>query len=127
MRFLAVLLFLLTPLRSVAAAALCYAAEHGSAVACAPGMTEMVHEGASTTEPRGPSTPAHLDLDGLAADLDGLIACGAIGLCGAASPGIAVALAAFPLDRETAAGPAAISPHLGPGIRPAPPIHPPRA
>jgi len=127
MRFLVVLLFLLTPLRGVAAAVLCYAAEHGSAVGCEPGTAGMVHEGASTTEPHGPSTVAPPDLGGPAADPGGLPGCGAVGLCGSTSPGIAAALAGIPLDRQSAAAPQAISPLLGPGIRPAPPIHPPRA
>jgi hypothetical protein len=127
MRLLVVLLFLLTPLRGVTAAALCYVADHGSAAACEPGMTGMVHEAGGTTAPGGPSGVTHLDLGSMAADHAGLPGCGAIGLCGAVSPGIAATLAALPPDRDRDSGPAAMSPPLGPGTRPAPPIHPPRA
>ena len=127
MRLLAVLLFLLTPLRGVAAAALCYAAEHGAAVACEPGMAGASgHDGMPGDQGPMPGAP-HVAAIDLAADLDGLLGCSAIGLCAATPSSIAASIATLPQERVTDAGPATPLPHFGPGIRPAPPIHPPRA
>jgi hypothetical protein len=112
MRLLVALVFLLTPLRGVAAAVLCVSAEHGSGVPCESGMADMGEdEGVMQQDGGAASAPL----------------CGAVGLCAAATPSLVGTIALLPLERATDAGLATSTPQLGPGIRPAPPIHPPRA
>lgn len=126
MRLLAALLFLLTPLRSVAAVALCVAAEHGHAAACAPGMAKM-GEGEDPSPMAYSAAPGQGAAIGSADTPDSLAGCGADGLCGATLPGVTPMVAALLREQKTHAGPLSFPPHLGPGTRPAPPLQPPRA
>ena len=129
MRLLVSLLFLLTPLQPLAALALCVSVEHGDAMPCDPGMAgASERNGESHGVAAGvPTGTAHFVMisSGDVADLAG--ACGALGLCSARVPGVAsTVLPAFP-ERPADKGSSSFLPELGPGIRPAPPPHPPRA
>ena len=129
MRLLVTLLFLLTPLQSVASLAFCLGVEHGTAMPCDPGMSEMSERdqdspGAAAVAPTG---TAHLATISSTDTRDGTGPCGAVGLCSAPVPGVASTVARALPERHGDLGPLSSLPHLGPGIRPAPPLHPPRA
>lgn len=129
MRLLVTLLFLPTPLQSVVALAFCLGVERGTAMPCDPGMNEMTE--LSEDSPGGaaatPTGTAHLATILSADVVGGSGACSAVGLCSTPVPGVASAIARDPAERPADAGPLSSLPHLGPGIRPAPPLHPPRA
>jgi hypothetical protein len=129
MRLLVTLLFLLTPLQSMAALALCLGVKPDTAMACDPGMSEM-SEGDEDSQGAMAATPsATQKLATLSStdSMDGTGPCGAVGLCSAPMPGVMSTVARALPGRPTDTGPLASLPHLGPGIRPAPPLHPPRA
>lgn len=129
MRLLVTLLFLLTPLQSLAALAFCVGQEQGTAMPCDPGMSEMGerNEDSQGAPEPAPSDNAHLATISSADDMSGRGPCGAVGLCSAPVPGV-VSVAARALPEGPAdTGPLSSLPHLGPGLRPAPPLHPPRA
>jgi hypothetical protein len=127
MRLLVMVLLLLTPLQSVAALAFCLGVEHGAAAPCDPGMGAM-SEG---NEERPGAIPAsagtaHLLTISLS-DRATTEACGAVGLCSAPVPSVASTVVGALPERGANTLPSSLLPHLGPGIRPAPPPHPPRA
>ena len=129
MRLLVTLIFLLTPLQPVAALALCLGVEHGTAMPCDPGMSEMSEQtqdsqGAAAVAPTG---AAHLATLWSTDTRDRTGPCGAVGLCSAPVPGVASTVVRVPSERPADKGPLSSLPHLGLGIRPAPPLHPPRA
>jgi hypothetical protein len=112
MRLLVTLLFLLTPLQPVAALAFCLDVEHGTGMPCDSGMSEMSErENLTTIAPTGVGTGP----------------CGPVGLCSAPVPGVASIVARALPEHPADTGPLSSLPHLGPGIRPAPPLDPPRA
>jgi hypothetical protein len=126
MRLLFAVLFLITPLRGVAAAALCVVGEHGHEEACEPGMGgESGHDMAP-----GAGFPAGLaQMAGthLGSGPDMPIGCGALGLCSTTIPSIAGHIVDIPSVTLADAHPVSFARLLRPGTRPAPPIHPPRA
>ncbi len=109
MRLLVTLLFLLTPLQAVAALAFCLNVEHGTAMPCDSGMSEMG------------------DLATIAPTGGGPGPCGPVGLCSAPVPGVVSTVARDLPEHPADTGPPSSLPHLSPGIRPAPPLDPPRA
>jgi hypothetical protein len=127
MRLLVTLLFLLTPLQSVAALALCLGIEHGAAAPCDPGMGDMSEE---NEEEQG-AIPALAGTAQLAtvssSDRGTTGACGAVGLCSAPVPSVTSTVVGALPERGADTRPSSLLPHLGPGIRPAPPPHPPKA
>lgn len=128
MRFLFALLFLVTPFRSVAAAVVCLAADHGGAAACESGTAGT--SGSHGTRALGSTsapTPMHMAGADSGTELGDMPGCGAIGLCAATPASIVATVAPLPLERVTDGGLSTSLPQLGPGIRPAPPIHPPIA
>ena len=128
MRLLVILLLLLTPLQSVVALAFCLGVEQGTAVPCDSGMSEMterdedIHGAAAA-----PSDPEHLSTISSTDTLSGSGACGAVGPCSNTVPGVASRVTRALSERPTETGPLSSLPHLGPGIRPAPALDPPRA
>jgi hypothetical protein len=109
MRLLVTLLFLLTPLQPVAALAFCLDVEHGTAMPCDSGMSEMG------------------DLATIAPTSVGTGLCGPVGLCSTPLPGVASTAARALPEHPADTGPLSSLSHIGPGIRPAPPLDPPRA
>lgn len=129
MRLFVTVLLLLTPLQSVAALAFCVSQEQGTAIPCDPGISEMGernNESPDAPEP-APADNAHLATISSADAMIGGGPCGAVGLCSAPVPGI-VSVAARALPESPAdTGPLSSLARLGPGVRPPPPLHPPRA
>jgi hypothetical protein len=127
MRLLVTLLLLLTPLQSVAALAVCLGVEHGSAVPCDPGMGAM-SEGNEEGPGAMPASAGTAHLVTLSSsDRATTGACGAVGLCSAPVPSVASTVVGALPERAADAKPSSSLQHLGPGIHPAPPPHPPRA
>jgi hypothetical protein len=129
MRLLVTLLFLITPLQPVAALAFCLGLERGPAMSCDPGMGEMSQrgedsQGAMAATPSGTQNLATLSSTD---SMDATGPCGAVGLCSAPVPGVVSTVARALPVRPVDSGPLSSLPHLDPGIRPAPPLHPPRA
>ena len=129
MRLLFAVVFLLTPLRGVSAVALCVVGGHGREMACEPGMAGMGGENGHDMAPDAgsPAEFAHLAGAHPAPSPDMPISCGALGLCAATVPSIAGSLAEIPPENLADVHPVSFARLLGPGTRPAPPIHPPRA
>jgi hypothetical protein len=129
MRLLVTLLFLITPLQPVAALAFCLGLEQGTAMSCDPGMAEMSErdedsQGAMAATASGTENLATLwSMD----SMEPTVPCGAVGLCSAPMPGVMSNVTRALPERPADTGPLASLPHLDPGIRPAPPLHPPRA
>jgi hypothetical protein len=126
MRLLLTLLLMLTPLQSVAALVFCLGVEHGTAAPCDAGRAMI--EGKD--EMPGPipvsAETAHL-VTIASSDWASTGACGAVGLCSAPVPSVASTVVGALPDRGADTRPSSLLPHLGPGIRPAPPPHPPKA
>ncbi len=129
MRLLFALLFLLTPLRGVTAAAICVAGGHGREAVCEPGMAEAGGENGHGMAPEAgsPAQLAHLAGADLGAGPGLLTDCGAPGLCATTLPSIAGSIVEIPPENLAAVHPVPFARLLGPGTRPAPPITPPRA
>jgi hypothetical protein len=126
MRVIAALLFLLTPLQPFAAVAVCLAADHSVTLACGSSMGEMsgregVEEGAVTHAAGSHTVVPVWSAPGEASG------CSVVGLCDAPAPGIAPVIIGFPQERPTDMALHPPMPPLGPGTRPAPPPHPPKA
>ena len=126
MRVVAALLFLVTPLQPFAAVALCLAADHNAPLACGSTMGEMSgHKGG------GGGGVTHAKVSHTAVPVwnapGEASGCRAVGLCDAPAPGIAPVIIGFSQERATDTTPHPSIPPLGPGTRPAPPPHPPRA
>ena len=128
MRFIAALLFLLTPLQPVAAVAFCVAAERASGHACEPGMGEMSGHVAGKDDGRPVSHPAtsHTGL-ALWSVPQGTTSCGTAGLCSAPPPTVTPTVTAVAPERPADLARPSSTSDFGPGTRPAPPPHPPRA
>ena len=126
MRLLLASLLMLTPLQSVAALVFCLGGEHGAAAPCDPGraMIEGDEEKAGAS-PASAGT-AHL-VTISSSDWASTGACGAVGLCSAPVPSVASTVVGALPERGADTQPSSLLPHLGPGIRPAPPPHPPKA
>lgn len=126
MRLLLASLLMLTPLQSVAALVLCLGVEHGAAVPCDPG-TAMVEENEGKPDAISASAgTAHL-VTISSSDWASTGACGAVGLCSAPVPTVASMVVGALPERGADTLPSSLLPHLGPGIRPAPSPHPPKA
>lgn len=124
MRLLLAVFCLVTPLRAVAAATVCIVAEHGGRAACESGAGQMGgHEGQDPND----ADPVHLDDAGEAGTAAAPVGCGSLGLCTATAPSIAGSITALSIEPCTLSQIPIASPLLELGIRPAPPIHPPRA
>ena len=128
MRLLFAVLFLLTPLRGVTAAAICVVGGHGQEMACEPGMAGMGGENGHDMAPDAGSPAELAPLAGadLGAGPDMPIGCGALGLCATTIPSIAGSIIDIPPENLADVHPVSFARLLGPGTRPAPPIHPPR-
>ena len=129
MRLLVTLLFLLTPLQPVAGLAFCLGLEQDTAMPCDLDMREMGerNEDSHGAPASGPSDDEHIATISSADAMSASGACGAVGLCSAPVPGIVSIVARALPERPADTGPLSSLPHLGPGDRPAPPLHPPRA
>lgn len=128
MRLLVTLLFLITPLQPVAALAFCLGLQQGTAMPCDPGMGEMSEredrQGAMATVPSGTENFATLSATD---SMHRIGPCGTVGPCSAPVPGVVSSVPRALPEHSADRGPLSSLPHFGPGIRPAPPLHPPRA
>ena len=127
MRLLVTLLLLLTPLQSVAALVFCLGIEHGAAAPCDSSMGAM-SEGNEEELGAIPASAGTTHLVMISTSDRGTSgACGAVGLCSAPVPTVPSTGVGDLLERGSDTRPSSLMPHLGLGIRPAPPPHPPKA
>lgn len=126
MRVVLALLSLIVPLQPFAAAALCFAVDHGRPFACGSGMSDMSRGEAMEEAPVARAGAPHTAVAVWSAP-GKTSGCSAVGLCDTPALGVAPVVIGFLPERPTDMAPQLSIPPLGPGTRPAPPPHPPRA